>query len=110
MGAAPRVGRAAGRSGAFLVAVTREWFRKRTLGELPAEAARRWPEREALWFEGRRWTWREFDAEVDRVAKGLIGLGVEAGEHVGIWMTNRPEWLFLMFAVPKVGGVTVGLN
>jgi len=87
-----------------------DWFRKRTLGELPGEAARRWGDREALLFEGRRWTYAEFAAEVDRVAKGLIGLGVEPGEHVGIWMTNRPEWLFLMFAIPKVGAVTVGLN
>jgi fatty-acyl-CoA synthase len=87
-----------------------DWFRKRTLGELPGEAARRWGAREALLFEGRRWTYAQFDAEVDRVAKGLIGLGVEPGEHVGIWMTNRPEWLFLMFAIPKVGAVTVGLN
>ena len=44
------------------------------------------------------------------MARGLVGIGVEPGEHVGIWMTNRPEWLFLMFAIPKVGAVTVPLN
>ena len=47
-----------------------DWFRKRTLGELPGEAARRWGDREALVFEGRRWTYAEFAAEVDRVARG----------------------------------------
>jgi fatty-acyl-CoA synthase len=87
-----------------------EAYRPRVMGELPAEAARRWGDREALVFGGRRWTHAEFAAEVDRVAKGLMGIGVEAGDKVGIWMTNRPEWLFAMFAVPAVGAVTVPLN
>ena len=40
-----------------------DWFRKRTLGELPGEAARRWGDREALLFEGRHWTYAELAAE-----------------------------------------------
>jgi fatty-acyl-CoA synthase len=87
-----------------------EWYPKRRLGDLPAEAAARWPEREHLAFEGRRWTFREFAAEVDRAAKGLIAIGVEPGEKCAIWMTNRPEWLFLMYAIPRAGGVLVPLN
>ncbi|MEA3218477.1 MAG: fatty-acyl-CoA synthase [Acidimicrobiia bacterium] len=87
-----------------------DWFRKRRLGDLPAEAAARWGDRWALVYKGKRWTHAEFAAEVDRVAKGLIGLGVEPGEKVGIWMVNRPEWLFLMYAIPRVGAVTVPLN
>ncbi len=47
------------------------------LGDLPDEGARRWGKREALYFEGRRWSFAEFAAEVDRCAKGMIGLGVE---------------------------------
>lgn len=85
-------------------------YQPRRLGDLPGEAARKWGDREALVFGDRRWTHRDFAVEVDRVAKGLIGLGVEPGEKVGVWMTNRPEWLFLLFAVPKVGGVLVPLN
>lgn len=87
-----------------------EWLRKRRMGDLPAEAAARFGAREALVCGERRWTHAEFAVEVDRVAKGLIGLGVEPGEKVGIWMTNKPEWLFLMYAIPKVGAVTVPLN
>ena len=70
-----------------------EAYRQWVMGELPAEAARRWGDREALVFADRRWTHAEFAAEVDRVAKGLIGLGVEPGDKVGIWMTNQPAWL-----------------
>ena len=44
------------------------------------------------------------------MARGLIGLGVEPGDRVALWMTNRPEWVFLMFAVAKVGACLVPLN
>ena len=87
-----------------------EWYRKRTLGALVDEAAARWGSREALIFGHRRWTWTEFKREVDAVAKGLIALGVEPQERVALWMTNRPEWLWLMFAIAKVGGCIVPLN
>ena len=87
-----------------------EWYPKERLGDLPAEAARRWGTREALVCDGKRWTYGQFDREVDRVARGLMALGVEPGEHVALWMTNRAEWLFLVFAIAKVGAVLVPLN
>ena len=87
-----------------------EWYPKERLGDLPAEAARRWGSREALVHEGARWSYRAFDREVNRLAKGLIALGVEKGEHVALWMTNRAEWLFLIFAIAKIGAVLVPLN
>lgn len=87
-----------------------EWYRKRTLGQLVDEAAVTWGEREALCFEGRRWNWQAFRAETDAVAKGLIALGVEPDERVAVWMTNRPEWLWLMFALGKIGACIVPLN
>ena len=87
-----------------------EWYRKRTLGQLVDEAAARWGDREALCFEGRRWNWRDFRVETDAVAKGLMALGVEPGERVAVWMTNRPEWLWLMFALGKIGACIVPLN
>jgi len=87
-----------------------EAYRPRRMGDLPGEAARLWGDREALLVGERRWTHAEFAAEVDRVALGLIGIGVQPGDKVGIWMTNRPEWLFLMYAIPSVGAVTVPLN
>ncbi|MDD9991324.1 MAG: AMP-binding protein [Rhodospirillales bacterium] len=87
-----------------------DWYPKERLGDLPAEAARCWGAREALVCDGRRWTYREYSREVDRVAKGLMALGVESGEHVALWMNNRPEWLFLTFAIAKIGAVLVPLN
>ena len=87
-----------------------DWYRKRTLGGILDEAAARWPQREAFSFNDQRWTYAEFNAETNRVAKALMASGVEPGEHIALWMTNRPEWLFLMFAIARVGGCIVPLN
>jgi fatty-acyl-CoA synthase len=87
-----------------------EWFAKRTLGETTGEAARKWGSREALVFGDERWTWTEFEADVIAAAKGLIALGVKPGEKVALWMNNKPEWLFLMYATAKIGAVLVPLN
>ena len=87
-----------------------EWFEKRVLGQLPTDAADRWGSREALVFKDRRWTWSEFSEEVDRAAKALIAIDVQPGEKVALWMNNKPQWLFLMYAVAKGGAVLVPLN
>ena len=87
-----------------------DWFPKRTFGVLPDDAARRWGARDALVFRDRRWTFQQFSEEVDRVAKGLLALGVAPGDKVGLWMLNSPEWIFSMFAAAKVGGVLVPIN
>jgi len=87
-----------------------DWFSKQTLGSLPARAARRWGGREAFCFRGRRWTFAEVAAGVDRVARGLMALGVKPGDTVGLWMMNRPEWIETAFAVLKIGAVLVPIN
>jgi fatty-acyl-CoA synthase len=61
-------------------------------------------------FGDHRQSHAEFAASVDRVAKGLMGIGVQSGDRVAVWMTNRPAWLHLMYAVPKVGACLVPLN
>ncbi len=80
------------------------------LGDVPGRAARLWRDNLALVFEGDRWTYGEFAADVDKVAKGLMALDVKRGDHVAVWMTNRPEWLHLMYAIARVGACIVPLN
>src|SRR5262249_32934059 len=87
-----------------------DWYHKRSIGELPSEAAQRWGEREALVFEGRRWTHREVSDEINRLAKCLIAFGVRPQDKVALWLVNRPELFFLFYAVLKVGAVAVPLN
>jgi len=59
---------------------------------------------------GRRWTYRELDAEVDVVARGLMALGVQQGDRVGIWAPNRAEWVVVQYATAKIGAVLVTIN
>src|SRR5690606_11872926 len=81
-----------------------------TVGMLPAQAARQWPEREALCFKGKRWTFKELDQEIDLVAKGLIAMGVQSGEKVCVWLNNSPELVFLLFALARIGAIQVPIN
>ena len=80
------------------------------LGELPSNAAGRFGPREALVFGEDRWTFAEFNANVERVARALIATDIRRGDRVAVWMVNRPEWLFTMFALARVGAVIVPLN
>jgi len=83
---------------------------KTTLGELVDSAARRFGTNEALYYQGRRWSFSELKEDVDRAARRLIKLGVQPGDNVALWMPNRPEWIHLMFAVAKIGAVLVPIN
>ena len=78
--------------------------------DLVERAARRWGLREALVFAGRRWTFGDLAVDVDRTARGLLALGVQPGEHLALWLTNRPEWLHLFFAAARIGAVVVLIN
>src|SRR5215472_7810802 len=87
-----------------------EWYEQLTIGQLPERASRQWGAREALAFQGQRWTFAELSARVDATAKGLLQLGILPGDKVALWMVNRPEWIDAMFAVMKIGAVLVPVN
>ena len=59
---------------------------------------------------GRRWTYTELDREIDTVAKGLMALGVDKGDRVGIWAPNCPEWTIVQYATAKIGAILVNIN
>ena len=58
----------------------------------------------------RRWTYSELDVEVDEVALGLLDVGVEKGDRVGIWSPSCAEWVLLQYATAKIGAVLVNVN
>ncbi|MBI08755.1 MAG: hypothetical protein CMM55_04455 [Rhodospirillaceae bacterium] len=80
------------------------------MGLLLDKAAAKWGDREAIIYKGDSWAFADWKRETDRLAKGLIAYGVEPGDRVAVWMVNRPEWLFIMFAIAKVGACIVPLN
>ena len=83
-----------------------------TVYRLLAEAARRWPERDAAVFveQGLRWTWAQLLEQVQHAAAGLWRLGVRKGDRVGIWSPNRAEWLITQFATARIGAILVSIN
>src|SRR5579872_242678 len=88
------------------------WVDGITIGRMLRETARRRPERPALafrQFDFRR-TYAEFDLEVDGVAKALLGLGINKGEHVAVWATNWPQWVLLQFATARIGAMLMTVN
>jgi fatty-acyl-CoA synthase len=83
-----------------------------TIGALFDRVALGAGDREAMVFPEHRvrWTYRELHGHVNRLAKGLMGLGVEPGKHVAVWATNWPEWVLLQLATAKIGAVLVTVN
>jgi fatty-acyl-CoA synthase len=88
------------------------WVDGLTVGEVLRRTASNFPDRDALVFPrlGLRWSWAELDRRVDAVASSLLALGVEKGEHVGIWAMNSPEWVVIQFAAARAGAVLVNVN
>ncbi|MEX2647789.1 MAG: AMP-binding protein, partial [Alphaproteobacteria bacterium] len=72
----------------------------------------RWPDREALVVrhQGVRWSYAELAQRVDDVAAGLLALGLEPGERIGIWSPNNAEWAITQFATARAGLVLVNIN
>ncbi len=87
-----------------------------TIGELFDRQCAASPDKEALVYNypeiglNLRLSYRQFKAEVNRLAKGLLALGIEKGEHVAVWATNVPEWVLLEIALAKIGAVLVTVN
>jgi fatty-acyl-CoA synthase len=88
------------------------WVVDETVGGVLGRTAGLHPDRDALVFPslGLRWSWRELDERVDRIAESLIAMGVARGEHIGIWSMNVPEWVVAQFAAGRIGAVLVNVN
>ncbi|MGZ7036528.1 MAG: AMP-binding protein, partial [Ilumatobacteraceae bacterium] len=69
-------------------------------------------DREALVvpFQGVRLTFRQLAEQVDRAARGLMGLGLDKGDRLGMWSPNNAEWVYLQFAAAKAGVILVNIN
>lgn len=88
------------------------WIARATVSGALRRASAQYPKRDALVFPrlAIRWSWSELDHRVDRFASALVELGVQPGEHVGIWSMNRPEWVLTQFAAARIGATLVNIN
>src|SRR5215467_219359 len=87
-----------------------------TLGDLLDRRADELPDKEALVYSypelglDLRLNYWQYRETVNQLAKGLMALGIEKGDHVAVWATNLPEWVFLEMAIAKIGAVLVTIN
>ena len=85
---------------------------EQTIGDNFDETVARFGDREALVdvAQGRRWTYAQLQADVDRLARALLASGVRTGDRVGIWAPNCSEWTMVQFATAKIGAILVNIN
>lgn len=83
-----------------------------TIPQMMRETVSRFGPREAAVFSGtgERMTYYDLDREVDQLASGLLAMGLQKGDRLGIWAPNRKEWVLTQFATARVGIVLVTIN
>src|SRR5512143_1336128 len=73
-------------------------------------AAKFFPDRDAILFEGNRWTYRELNDRANRVANALRANGVQRGGRVSLYLSNCPEFALSYLAAMKIGAIAVSIN
>ena len=83
-----------------------------TIGDNFEDSVRRFGDREALVVvhEGKRWTYAQLNAGVDRIARRLLVMGLKVGDRLGIWAPNCSAWTMVQYATAKVGVILVNIN
>src|SRR6266702_3063414 len=84
----------------------------KTIGALLDEVSAADGSREALVVahQKSRWTYAELKSRADAFASGLLALGMEPGDRIGIWAPNCAEWTIAQFATAKAGLILVNIN
>ena len=83
-----------------------------TIGDALDQAVEQWGEKEAIvvCHQDIRWSYRQLGAAIDAFAAGLLALGLERGDRIGIWSPNNIEWVIAQFATARAGLVLVNIN
>lgn len=83
-----------------------------TLSKLLRQKMQDNPEKEFIVYSDRdlRFTYKQFNERVSNLAKGFLSIGIRKGDHIGIWATNVPDWLTVMFAASRIGAISVTVN
>jgi fatty-acyl-CoA synthase len=85
-------------------------FLRETVGGMLAAMAARAPDREAIVAPDRRISYAQLHRAAQRVASGLLAMGVKKNDKIALWLPNRPEWLFVQYGCALIGAVVVALN
>lgn len=87
-------------------------FKETTIGLALRDTVDKLPDNLALIYPqlGINLNYHEFYHKCCSVAKGFMALGVQRGEHVSVWTTNLPEWVYMQFGLGMIGAVLVTVN
>ena len=87
-------------------------LRHATIPDTLADIVMRHGSRDAVVLAGERrvLSYSEFARQIDRLAAGLLALGIGKGDRVGIWSPNRLEWVLTQFAAARIGAILVNIN
>ncbi|WP_428381840.1 AMP-binding protein [Nevskia ramosa] len=85
---------------------------EQTISDYFEATVQRFADREALVMPHQqiRWTYRQLNEQVDRVARGLLARGYARGERIGVWAPNLVEWVLMQHATAKLGVIQVNIN
>lgn len=82
-----------------------------TIGEILEKITQQHPHNDAVVYPGKiRLSYEQFNTQVNTLAKALMAIGIQKGDHIAIWANNVPEWIFLQFASAKIGAILVTIN
>ena len=84
--------------------------RRNTIGDAVRRSSARNPEKEALIFGGRRWSYAELDAGANRVANALLAKGLEKGDRVAAYGMNSDAYVLLWLGCVRAGLIHVPVN
>ena len=98
--------------GSYFKGVAEPPLIEETIGRLLRRTVTNYPEHDALVSRHQdiRWSYRDYAEQIDRLAAGLLALGIEPGDRVGIWSPNRAEWCLTQFATARIGAILVCIN
>jgi len=82
------------------------------MGEFLDNAVKKFGPRTAIVsvLQNHRFSYKELHSQVIKASKALIAKGIKSGDRVGVWSTNRSEWIILQFAVSRIGAILVHIN
>ena len=91
---------------------TKQLLMNETIGECLRKTAASYPDHDALIVRHQdiRWNYTEYLQKIDELATGLLALGIEPGDRVGIWAPNCYEWCLAQFATASMGAIMVCIN
>ncbi len=83
-----------------------------TIGENLDNTAKRFPDRQAIVSVAQKvaLTYREFNEEVNKLARAMVAHGFKKGERVGVWSPNTVEWAIIQYATARIGVILVNIN